>query len=345
MVEKTLLCAYYPTTVIFVDDDTDFLDWLVEDMPKHALPFKKLLLPDEGASLFECYKSHPITQHSSDLFVDRYLNDASEQLDQDRLSAIANIHHAIYNAERFNEITVAVVDYEMPKLNGLDLCKMIRAKHPKIKLIMLTGKAKQTLAIEAFNDNVIDQFIVKRSAHLADEVVHAITNMQYHYFTDCSKEIKDRLLGKKMAPFFASADLRVFLDSVLREHQLVEYYLIHERGDFLMLDKDGNSSWLMIRDEDQIVELVNWFDFYEADYPNGVLETLFTSIRERKAFPFLYNKDDYTMRIEDWVDFMVPIKSIQLDGRPYYYTLLLQQSRSSIDITRLSSMTHMLTQE
>lgn len=340
MTEKPLLCAYHPTTVVFIDDDIAFLDWLMEDLSEKDLPFKRFLLPDEGLMLFNHYVAHPITQLSSDMFVDSYINEESEQLDQDRLNAISRIHHVVYDSERFNEISVAVVDHEMPKINGLELCRFIRKKHPNIRLVMLTGKADQNMAIDAFNANIIDQFIIKQSPHLAEDVTCAVLTMQYQYFEHYSNEIKDKLLGKKVASCLSNDHFSEFFHTLLEKQHLVEYYLVDEYGDFLMLDKEGNSSWFMVRDDNEIDELINLFEYYESDCPNEVLDNIVADVRERKALPFLYGKESANISIEDWVHYMVPVKAITLGERNYYYALLNKPLNSSLDISKLVSMSH-----
>ena len=63
------------------------------------------------------------------------------------------IHKVIYDSKRFAMKTVVVVDYSMPNMNGLEVCKAL--EDLPLKFIMLTGKAEPETAIEAFNDGLI----------------------------------------------------------------------------------------------------------------------------------------------------------------------------------------------
>ena len=48
---------------------------------------------------------------------------------------------------------------------------------------MLTGNKDHSMAVQAFNEGIIDHFLVKDSPNLIDQLVHSIDKMQKSYFS------------------------------------------------------------------------------------------------------------------------------------------------------------------
>ncbi len=172
--------CYHPTTVIFVDDNREFLQhvkkWLNHDEfahrtfdhPKTALKF-----------LTKTHHPHPFTERCV------YQPNDDVPLDCSEFGInIRKIHHEMHNPERFNEIGVIVVDYAMPGMNGIDFCT--RLEGLPFKKIMLTGEADEHLAVSAFNNGVIDHFIRKDDANFYAVTNQAIREMQAAYFQSFS---------------------------------------------------------------------------------------------------------------------------------------------------------------
>jgi DNA-binding response OmpR family regulator len=55
---------------------------------------------------------------------------------------------------------LAILDYRLPGLNGLELLKWIKANHPEIKVIMVSRVDDQAIAEQALNNGAED-FITK----------------------------------------------------------------------------------------------------------------------------------------------------------------------------------------
>jgi CheY-like chemotaxis protein len=59
------------------------------------------------------------------------------------------------------DIIFIIVDYLMPKMTGAELIREIKAKHPNLKCVMLSGHANP-ISIEALNkENMLESFISK----------------------------------------------------------------------------------------------------------------------------------------------------------------------------------------
>lgn len=70
------------------------------------------------------------------------------------------------------ETVLIVVDFEMPKLNGASLIKIVNKIFPKIKFIMLSGQASQALVQELLESKFLEAYYSKpwEMKELMDEI-------------------------------------------------------------------------------------------------------------------------------------------------------------------------------
>ena len=59
------------------------------------------------------------------------------------------------------EIILAIVDFQMPDLNGAELVRAIKDQHPEIKCLMLSGQASAIHVDDLVSDNLLESFISK----------------------------------------------------------------------------------------------------------------------------------------------------------------------------------------
>lgn len=59
------------------------------------------------------------------------------------------------------QVDVVVSDHLMPNMSGLDFLKEVRALHPEVVRIILTGHAEVSTAMEAINEGEIYRFLTK----------------------------------------------------------------------------------------------------------------------------------------------------------------------------------------
>lgn len=69
---------------------------------------------------------------------------------------------------------IAVIDINMPHLNGLDAGEQIKSKHPHTRIVFLTMNASPEIAAEAFRRGA-SAYVLKQSA--AEELVRALRNV------------------------------------------------------------------------------------------------------------------------------------------------------------------------
>ena len=161
---------------------------------------------------------------------------------------LAALHQQIYaEPPRFNRQMILIVDYAMPEMNRIDLAKLVRRElSSSFKIIMLTGEADQLTAVRAFNDKLIDRFILKSSPDYIEKLLEYIQELQTEYF----KELSNLVLGSSVSeqstvrqdPKF----VKLFND-IVQQHHAVEYYLLEEPGSYLFLDEKKNPVWLILK--------------------------------------------------------------------------------------------------
>lgn len=267
MEHNRVFCLYYPTTTVFVDDNKPFLENIQLNIG-HRTPC--VLYSDSTQALKAIQKA---IQKNNDL---RSVVDIdTESSDYARMSSklpirynISNIFKHIYNNARFSEVSVIVVDFEMPNLNGEELCKLLRKNNPLTKIIMLSGEADDVIAVRLFNEGLIDQFIYKGRPGWDNTLINSIKEMQKRYFEDLTTPIikvlaydQDSSLGDP-----AFIDL---VNQIYSELSASSYYLFELSGSFLFFDDLGTPTWLIVKTLDELKETAD-----EIDAPKSLIKAM-----------------------------------------------------------------------
>ena len=59
------------------------------------------------------------------------------------------------------DIIFIIVDYQMPKMTGAELIRVIKEKHSNLSCVMLSGQANTTSVNSLKEENLLDEFIAK----------------------------------------------------------------------------------------------------------------------------------------------------------------------------------------
>lgn len=306
MNQEIIPCVFFPTTVVFVDDDKQFLDrmsltfgrqWplLLFNSPEEALKFLK-----------EKYHSNP--------FTNRCIHEPIDQ-DPDKRDVeinIRTIREEIYNPLRYGEITVVVLDYKMPGLTGGELAELL--KMLPFKIILLTGVADQQEAVKLFNQGIIHQYIQKNDLNLDTILAEAITELQQGYFQELSLPILNSLAKSPDFPhiWFKEPEIRKLLFRLCKENNVVEYVLSDELGSYLLLTKEAKPSWLAIKNDKEIEGLIAHAEFEDAP-PEAVINAL----KSRKYIPYFHTDKDLQTPPANWDKYFHPATKLQ--GKDTYY--------------------------
>ncbi len=315
MAKKRLACCYFPTKVLFVEDGEIYLKTLLADL-NNAPSFQFCSDPKLA---FKRIETTPNTRPFLEKWVSRLI-DAGVDLEQDSSEEetshayidikVDHISDEVSSPERFNDISVMVVDYSNPNLDALDFCRQL--KHSAVKKLMLIDEDNQEIALTALSEGVIDEFIQKKSPDFLNKFQKSICRLQQYYFKDLSRCIIQCLSANPNSclsdPIFID-----FFKVMRKEHGIVEYYLVNESGSFLLLDVDGNPSWLLVKSESDM-ELTA--DVAQGNYAPDVVQS---SLKKREKLLFLLTKhDDWSVPIEEWKNYMHLATKLIGENNSYY---------------------------
>lgn len=241
-----------------------------------------------------------------------YLNQSLQ--DSDNLSPVKleNLHHQIYSPERFKQISTVIVDYDMPGMNGLEMCRQITSPH--IQKIMLTGAATTDIAVDAFNEGIIDQFIQKNDPDVFAKLQNAVISAQEKYFESNTLELMHQLQNEypEVSILQDPAFVELF-GTITREHKVVEYYLLDPIGNFLFLSETGKSSALFVFNE----ELLNVQEdmIRESDRNTELAQEVYSKKQAICFYPFS-NQEKYEPA--NWKSYLQPLKRLESESTVFY---------------------------
>ena len=301
---------HFPTTVAFVDDSLQFLSNLSLQLDSRLAfrlfqsPFAALVAlngasqaPPAAERFFSLYR------HRGDKSVSRHVIDVSLDM----------IHREVHNEHRFEQVSVVVVDYDMPEIDGLEFCRSL--KNRAIKKILLTGKADEQTAVRAFNEKTIDRFIRKQDDDVMTQLNRAIADLQREHFEQVEHMLADALsVGSHLFlrdPAFAERFGEISLGL-----GIVEHYLCCAPDGILMLDMGGAAHLLIVQTEDMMR------GHYEIAYDQEAPEELLARLRGGRALPYFWKTaGHYSPIYQDWESFLHPASEFK--GRNWYlYTVV-----------------------
>ncbi len=240
---------YHPTSVVVIDDDSDFLQsfsfrfgdsWLCEtfDNPNRALEFIKQR--DAGRQHLGRFLT-PSSERPEDSEFDH-----RDQLVGFRASEISEL---LGDQRRFGQVSVMVVDYDMPSMTGLDVCEKLNGL--PIRKILLTGKVGREIAVKAFNSSLIDSFLEKQDPNLSKQLQEQVNRLQDAYFAGTT-DIIASLHAMGDGVFLQDEVFRLMFKSLMNQYDVVEYYaIVNPLGVILGLE-NGQVMFLRIADEDEL---------------------------------------------------------------------------------------------
>lgn len=243
---SALLPFYHPTTCLIIDDDRLFLDSVdynyadvilcaTEQLPERGI--ERLLKDAEGTGLIT------IEEANRQPFDEGDEGDPVIRLPASRIAAMAR------DPARFSRISVVVVDYAMPTMTGVEFLRKI--KNLPVKKVLLTGKTGDATAVAAFNEGLINLFLVKQNPELPDKLAGIIEDLQYSYF----KDITAPLCPISKLPDTAFLDdpgIADWCDKLTRRIGAVEHYFLPSPPGLMLVDETGQVTVAWINSEDRM---------------------------------------------------------------------------------------------
>ncbi|HEU5281404.1 MAG TPA: response regulator [Gammaproteobacteria bacterium] len=302
---KSVPLAYYPTTIHWIDDNPLFLNSVTTSVktihtlqastsPKESLSYLKNQKPALGGlPQFSAYTNHNDYGLNHHVPTDLHLLSLSELLKHPKKS---------------EDVSVIVVDYNMPNMNGLDFCKALRDS--PIKKILLTGEMDQRNAIEAFNEGIIDCFLQKDSPNMINDLEYFIEKLTQEYFSDITKPMLAHLECEEKSPLTDNAFIN-FFNHWKKSNDILEHYLIDKNGSFVGIDTKNKTQFLIIHTDKTLDSFTNLHDDIDKN-------ELLLQVRNRERIPFFgIGKEAWEFETTIWDNYF--IKPNTLEGRCRYY--------------------------
>lgn len=288
----------FPTTVMLVDDDQVLLDDLALYLEK-KLPVVTFSKPNEA--LLYLQKQKTFEKNIKEICFARVNGD---ELDVAEETALIQCDYLalptlLYDPQRFSTVAVALVDYAMPKMNGLEFCRKVKDK--LIRKIMLTGKADTKLAVKSFNQKIIDQFILKDANEQIDsDIYQALLKEEDIYFANLSSLFPG-------AYFENTKITKAFLkiaEQFETDRKLVEWYQFDQQGSRLGLDSQGAIYWLVLRSaEDSEKNLA-----FARD--NNAPKTVIQALVKQTHLLFLFSEYEKRLPAKEWNKYIFQISGV-----------------------------------
>ena len=309
-----MACYYHPTTVAIIDDNKSFLDNILLALDANIRTRSFV----EPAKAIEYLRKHSLASFDKYL---RTLKDSEcmEEFNPNNIEHgyvdvdIFNIHKEMYNPERFATTIVVVVDYTMPEMNGIELCREL--KDLPLKFILITGDATIGQAVAAFNEGLIHRFIPKGTDDFVNKVQNSIYALQKQQFEECS-DIIIKNLSADRATGLEDPLLTNFIKEIFVQNNIIEYYLLNKSRCYLMANMAGDISCLVIKSEEEMIEYTN------VAIDNYGDEKIIQALQSREKVLFLYTeKQHIDVTVDNWEKHLFPATKI-ICNAPYYYSLI-----------------------
>ncbi len=318
-----ILSCYFPTTVVVIDDNVNFLDSLQDILSSRNISVKAFTDPVAGLNFIN-ENAENNTLAFSDLTM------TGDEVTSDWQSILLNVnkvHSQIYDENRFAKISAVIVDYSMPGIDGVELCS--RISDPNIQRILLTGVADEKVAIDAFNNGYINRFARKSSPSIANDVIQSVNRAIHQYFSIYTSDLVKCLPTKEMNnlrdPIFAN-----FFYGTCLNRNYIEYYMLDTFGSYLFLREDGQASLLSMMPESEIDRIIEIGVDSEE-----ISDEVLVGLRSHEYMLVLHNRTGTLPPISTWDKYLRPAR--RLEGYQTYCFAFAESNMLDLDFDRIKS--------
>lgn len=312
----TLSPYFHPTSVVLVDDNESFLRSLALEVPS-TMAFHGFTSPEAALE----FLNEPIDLPP---LVDRCFRFSRGNDDEAVIHLdLGLIEQEINHLQRFRRVSVVLVDYAMPSIDGLQFCELMR--DPYARRAMLTGVADEKLAVEAFNAGLIHRFIPKHKAIAVEALMAFIAELEREYFQQYLARLRTTL-SLDPPGFLVDPVIAVEVGRLMQEERVAEYYLVTDPPGFLMLRADGTVLRLLLLDRDAHDRQIHLVQTYGAppDIRQGI---------EGGELAGLFSGDDPADYFGDeaypWAEKVVPARRIE--GQQTWLAALVRDAATDVD--------------
>lgn len=201
----------FPLNITIVDDDIDYLNLLQQQLKNTQL---------------SAYSS-PIEAMTNIATININMKDFLEE----KFIGIQDLNYK--NIEDFvknckNEQGILIVDYDMPEINGIELCSKYN-NHSLIK-ILLTNAYTIEDAVNALNEKLINYYLPKERISILLDVIKKQQNM---FFDNITRDIINFLDPSSLSFLFDKVYINIF-NSVCQQYNVNKYYILNSYGNYYL---------------------------------------------------------------------------------------------------------------
>ena len=235
-----------PNAFVFLDDDSSYLDTLASILPKEW-PIQLFT----NASRCLAYIQEQNSAWDQDMLAHQGLIN-SWRSSESLIPAILEYWKS--NGLRYGLTKICVVDFSMPAMNGLHFLQLLPGW--LTNRVLLTGKADELIAVEAFNNGLIDRFVPKQTQQIGKHLVKILGELQDHpmAFYD---GIWSGILKRDQYAILQESTVRRALKAIVKEQLWVEYFVIPEPFGLLALDMFSRAHWLQLELEKDLTAVAD----------------------------------------------------------------------------------------
>lgn len=200
---------YFPLKIMLVDDNVDYLALCknkirvnpieISNKPLELINGLDYLNIDIKSFIKEFIDNEFSVDYSAiDSFVKKYIN--------------------------LNKTGILITDYDMPEINGLELCS--KFEQTNLIKILLTAEYNITDAMEAVNSKQIDYYLPKGSN---EKLLKAIDTVQLKFFQQISKSIC-QMTGAENMPFLIDDNYINIFNKIIKDNNITTYFILNSFG-------------------------------------------------------------------------------------------------------------------
>ena len=290
---------YHPTSILLVDDNTDFLRSL-QLVLKSQFECFAFASADEAIKFIRSEPSG-LTGFTASLGPEplsamEHIRDPAERLLHLKVSQLPRL---FADTSRFARSSVLVADNAMPGMSGLEMLESLR--DVPMRKLLLSGTADEGMVRQALGSGLIDAFYPKHHPALHDGLMCQLRALQLEFFAGVTEPFQ---------PALATGDTRFLQDETIREvfakfvveRGIVEHCVLMQPPGILGLDDHGNAAILLIVDDDYRQAS---FEIAQAEGAPPALLRQLIGLQSLAVFPTL--SGFYAREVEDnWGQFIWP---------------------------------------
>jgi CheY-like chemotaxis protein len=324
------LVCYFPTTVMLVDENRHFMLAIKENLSKDII---SCIYDDSEAALQEILQRETDNGKFNARFSPHILcQELSVETNTTMLPLVSihipAIYEIIYDSKRFERVSVIVVDYDMPGIDGLEVCRRLQGSAAK-KVLLVSDEELSTI-LDAHDSGIVDQFVLKGTPDFCMKLDVIIHELQIAYFRDLAKNILNDVLVR-VQDNFADKVLVDFFNNICHVKHVSEFYLLDILGSFLLLDFSASPMWFIVRTERAMS------DFCKVAIENHAASHVIQEIEARNKLPFFLTEVERRKPIIDWGNYLHSATRLEGGKTTYYYSVPNVRSLGNLNYDNILS--------